>query len=87
MTNDDLQLGKAVEHPAEHHADDMKSGVDVPAPAGRRKNPVHCRRKAAVQRIDDRLRWNRRMQIDRDVERFSALDDRPEELVIQIPAA
>ena len=39
------------------------------------------------ERLDDRLRRHRRVQIDRDIERFGALQDRPEELVVQIAAA
>src|SRR5262245_32698791 len=41
---------------------------------------------AAIQRVGDRLRRHRRMQIDWDVERFGALQDRPEEFVVQIAA-
>src|SRR6476646_7134612 len=82
----DLQLGMSVEHPAEDHAYQMDSGLDVPAPTGGREHAAHGRRKAAVKRVDDRLRWNRRMQIDRDIECLGALEDRREKLVVQIAA-
>jgi len=34
MTDDDLQLWKAVEYAAEDEANDVNRGFDVPAPAG-----------------------------------------------------
>src|SRR5262249_19252816 len=64
----------------------MNSCLDVPSPAGCRENATHSRGKADVQCINDRLWWHCRMEIDWDIERFSALHNWPEELVIQIAA-
>src|SRR5215472_4608578 len=86
MPDHDQQLRVPVEHSAEDHANEMNRGFDVPAPTGCREDPTHRRGKAAIQRVNDRLRRYRRMQIDRDIQRFGALQDRPEELIVQIAA-
>ena len=43
--------------------------------------------KSVVRGVDDRLRRLGGMNIDGDMERFGALQNRPEELVVQIAAA
>ena len=48
---------------------------------------LDVRRKAPVGRFDHRLRRPRRVQIDRHVERFGTLQDRPVEFVVEIAAA
>ena len=42
---------------------------------------------AGVDALDHRLRWRSGAQIERDLERFGAFQDRPEEFVIQVAAA
>src|SRR6187402_1283329 len=42
---------------------------------------------AGVDALDHCLRWRCGVQIERDVERFGAFQDRPEEFVIQVAAA
>src|SRR5262249_61965326 len=44
-------------------------------------------RAPAVRRLNYRLRRDRRVQIDRDVERLRPFQDRREELVVEIAAA
>ena len=87
MADDELQFRKCVEHAAEHDADDVDRGLDVPAPAGRGEHVGHRRRKTAIGDVDDALRRRRRMQIDRRIELLGAFQDRPEELVVEIAAA
>ncbi len=55
-----------------------------PRPANMR---AHGWRKPAERRLGDRLRRHGRVEIDRDIERVGALQDRPEEFVVQVAAA
>src|SRR5262249_35788290 len=87
VANNDLQFRIAIEHASEHHANEVDAGFDVPAPACARKHRGYGWRKPTERSLDDCLRRHGWMQIDRDAERFGALQNRREELVIQIATA
>ena len=57
-----------------------------PQPRGR-KYVTHLRRKSAIGGLDDGLRRPRRVQIDRDIKRVGAFENRPEEFVVEVAAA
>src|SRR5436190_6342817 len=77
----------AIEHATKDHANEMDRGFDVPAPACARKRRSYGRRKPTERSLDDCLRRHGWVQIDWDAERFGTLQNRREELVIQIAAA
>ncbi len=81
------RFGKAVEHAAEHHAQHVHPGLDVPAPARAGEHLGDERREAAERGVDHRLWRPRRVQVDRDAELFRAFQDRPVEFVVEIAAA
>src|SRR5262245_50086988 len=82
MAEDDLEPGIGLEHPAEHKPDRLRRRFDRVAPGG-----AHDHRKILgvilVVSIHHRWQRNRWMQVDRNVERLRALEDRPEPLVVE----
>src|SRR6266480_884925 len=63
----------------------MDRGFDVPAPGRGGKRDRHLRREVShVGGRDHRLRRRGWMQIERDLECFGTLQDRPEDLVVQV---
>jgi len=87
MPDDDLQARIAIERPAEDEAQDVQSGVDVPAKAAAGEQGSDLWREAGVERLDDRAGWRSRVEVERNLERLGTLEDRPEELVVEVTAA
>src|SRR5580700_7989674 len=86
MPNYKLQLRISIEHSAQNEANNMHRSFDVPAPAWTGQHLVHYWRKPAVRCFDHRLWRLGWMKIDRNVQRFSTLEQRVEKLIIQIAA-
>ena len=82
MAENDLEPGIGLEHPAEHEPDRLRRRFDRVAPGG-----AHDHRKILgiilVVSIHHRGQRNRWMQVDRNVERLRALEDRPEPFVVE----
>ena len=86
MPDDDLQAWIAIECPAEDEAQDVQGGVDVPAKAAAGEEGGDLRRKAGVDRLDDRGGWRRRVELERNLECLGTLEDRPEDVVVEVTA-
>src|SRR5947209_19039952 len=86
MADYQLQVREAVEGSAQDEAQNMNRRLDVPAPGSPRQLGRHFRRKARVVGLHYRPRRQCRMEVERDLERLGTLQDRPEELVIQVAA-
>ena len=87
VPDDDLQLGMRVENPADNHPEHMQRRLDVPAPSGARHHLADHWLKAAEPGVDHRLGRLRRMEVDRQLQRFRPRQDRPEEAVVEIASA
>ena len=81
MAEDDFEAGMGVEHAGQHKADTLRRGLDRKAP-GRAQDARVRLRIILVIGVDDRLLRQRRVDVDRDVERGGAFLDRPEPLVV-----
>src|ERR1700748_3071726 len=84
MTDDELELRKAVERAAEHDAQHVGRSLNVPAPSASREHVVHHRKEAAIGGLNHRLRRRGGMEIDRDVQRLRALQNWPIELIVEV---
>src|SRR5262249_43366389 len=87
VPNHDLELRIPVEGAAKDHPNNVERSVDVPAPARSGQQISHLGRKSAIERLDDRLRRQGRVDVDRYVDPFCAFQDRPVECVVQVTAA
>src|SRR6201999_4354715 len=84
MTDDELELRKAVERAAEHDAQHVGRSLNMPAPGASREHVGHHRREAAIGGLDHRLRRRGGVEIDRDVQRLRALQNWPIELIVEV---
>src|SRR6516165_7923682 len=83
MAEDDLELGKRIERAAHHQASGLHRHVDAEAERGAGEQRI-----VLVVDLEYGGRRRARMQIDRNVERLRAFEDRPElPLVEKVTAA
>ena len=81
MAEDDLETGIGVEHARQHKPDALRRGLDIEAPAGAQQAGMLLR-VILVIGVDDGGLRDRRVDVDRHIERRGPLIDRPEALVI-----
>ena len=73
----DLELGKAVEHPARHHPHRVGADLDAVTP----HRAVHA---VVLQRTLERIRGGAGVDVDAPVKRLGGFEDRPELGIVEV---
>src|SRR5215469_5611026 len=84
MADHNLEFRISIEYSSEDEADDVDRGLDVPSPTGTREHVSYDWRETTIRCLNHRLRGFCGVEIDRDSQRCSALEDWPEKFVIEI---
>src|ERR1700728_2683143 len=84
VADHDLKFWVLIKNPTENQADNMNRGLDVPTPSGTREHVRDNPREPGVRRLDHRLGRLSGVEVNRHLEPFRALENRPEESVVEI---